>query len=138
MANLVSEKSKDRRSKIGAVIVGPDREIRSTGYNGFPRGIDDEFEDYHQRPLKYRVTEHAERNCIYHAARIGVSLKDCTLYLNTFPVPCADCTRAIVQAGISTIKGPSENVISERWDDNLLIAKEMLTQVGIQIKVIGE
>ena len=39
IAEQVKEKSKDQRTKIGAVIVGKDNEIVSTGYNSFPRGI---------------------------------------------------------------------------------------------------
>lgn len=39
MAELVAQKSKDPRTKVGIVVVGPDHEIRSTGFNGFPRGV---------------------------------------------------------------------------------------------------
>lgn len=39
MAELVAQKSKDPRTKVGLVVVGPDHEIRSTGFNGFPRGV---------------------------------------------------------------------------------------------------
>ena len=66
----VAEWSKDRSTKVGCVVIGPDREVRSMGYNGFPRGINDEIERRHARPDKY--TEHAERNAIYNAARVGV------------------------------------------------------------------
>ena len=45
IAETIKQKSKDQRTKIGAVIVGSDNEIVSTGYNSFPRGIDDEQED---------------------------------------------------------------------------------------------
>ena len=45
MVKLVASSSKDRSTKVGAVIVGPSREIRSTGYNDFPRGVDDEVDD---------------------------------------------------------------------------------------------
>ena len=41
LAKLAASRSKDQSTKLGCVIVGPDREIRSTGYNSFPRGIDD-------------------------------------------------------------------------------------------------
>lgn len=41
--------SKDPSTKVGAVIVGPDREIRSAGFNGFPRGIEDTDERLHDR-----------------------------------------------------------------------------------------
>src|SRR5678816_3286831 len=72
--------SKDRSTKVGCVIVGPSREIRSTGYNGFPRGVNDDVDERHARPMKYAYCEHAERNAIYNAARVGIPLEGCTLY----------------------------------------------------------
>ncbi len=53
LAEHVATWSKDRSRKVGCVIVGPDNEIRSLGYNGFPRGITDDIEKRHQRPTKY-------------------------------------------------------------------------------------
>lgn len=41
MAMLVAKKSKDPSTQVGCVIVGPDKEIRSTGFNGFPRGVEE-------------------------------------------------------------------------------------------------
>ena len=41
LANHISSWSKDPSTKVGCVVVGADREIRSTGFNGFPRGIED-------------------------------------------------------------------------------------------------
>jgi dCMP deaminase len=110
MVYLVAMKSKDESTHIGAVIVGPDREIRSTGYNSFVRGINDSIPERQIRPEKYFWFEHAERNAIYNAARIGVSTKDCTMYTNG--VPCMDCARAIIQAGIKRV------VVDKQWDDN--------------------
>ena len=75
IAEQVKEKSKDIKTKIGAVIVGKDNEILSTGYNSFPRGLNDNVVQRQERPEKYFWFEHAERNAIYNAARIGVSLK---------------------------------------------------------------
>ena len=97
IAEQVKEKSKDERTKIGAVIVGKDKEIVSTGYNSFPRGIEDYKKERQERPEKYYWFEHAERNAIYNAARIGVSTKGCTMYL-TCGIPCADCARGIIKA----------------------------------------
>ena len=59
IAETVKEKSKDQRTKIGAVIVGNDNEIVSTGYNSFPRGIDDNQESRQVRPEKYYWIVHA-------------------------------------------------------------------------------
>jgi dCMP deaminase len=80
MAKLVASKSKDRSRKVGCVIVGPDNEVRSVGYNGFPRGIADHIEWRHERPAKYKWTEHAERNAIYNSARAGIRTEGCRIY----------------------------------------------------------
>ena len=96
LLEVVRNKSKDRSTKVGAIIVGPDNEIRSTGFNGFPRKINDDIDERHERPDKYLWTEHAERNAIYNAVRMGVPLKGCTLYVYGFP--CSDCARVIIQA----------------------------------------
>ena len=50
IAESVKLKSKDQRTQIGAVIVGEDKEIVSTGFNSFPRGINDDVEERQQRP----------------------------------------------------------------------------------------
>jgi dCMP deaminase len=83
IAEQIKLKSKDESTQIGAVIVGKDNEILSTGYNSFPRGLDDSKKERQERPEKYFWIEHAERNAVYNAARIGVSLKNSTIYLTS-------------------------------------------------------
>ena len=102
IAEQVKLKSKDRNTQIGVVIVGRDNEIVSTGYNSFPRGIDDNVDERQEKPEKYFWFEHAERNAIYNAARIGVSTLGTTMYM-TCGISCADCARAIINSGISKI-----------------------------------
>ena len=80
IAEQVKLKSKDNNTKIGVVIVGKDNEIVSTGYNSFPRGIDDSVEERQEKPEKYFWFEHAERNAIYNAARIGVDFRNYNVY----------------------------------------------------------
>ena len=75
LAKHISEWSKDPSTKVGCVVVGPDRELRSTGFNGLPRGIEDNEERLNNREIKYPLICHAEENAIMHAARIGISLK---------------------------------------------------------------
>jgi len=101
LAYLVAMKSKDPRTRVGAVIVGPDNEIRTTGYNSFPRGLDDDRPERAVTPAKHLFFEHAERNAIYNAARMGTSLKGCRIYLPF--MPCSDCARGIVQAGLAEV-----------------------------------
>ena len=112
LATHISEWSKDPSTKVGCVVVGPDREIRSTGFNGFPRGIQDSDDRLTNRDLKYPLICHAEENAIMHAARIGLALKGCTAYV-TWP-PCTRCARSLIQAGVSEIVIPSGLEIPDR------------------------
>lgn len=137
LVEAIALKSKDESSKIGAVIVGPDKEIRATGYNGFPRGVKDTVRERHERPLKYKYTEHAERNAIYNAARHGASVNGCTLYCH-WP-PCSDCARAIVQAGIKRVYTIySFKDCPERWHEDMKISKEILKEGKVIIRSIGK
>lgn len=133
----IAERSKDRSSKVASMIVGPDKEIRSTGYNGMPRGVNDEIESRHERPKKYFYFEHSERNAVFNAARIGVSCKGCTMYVASIPpLPiCADCARAIIQAGITeVIVGALE--APERWRESVEAGREMLEEAGVKVRLV--
>lgn len=68
VATLVSVRSKDPSSKVGAVIVDNDKRFVSMGYNGFPRGTNDDPELYQDRPEKLRRVIHAETNAILSGA----------------------------------------------------------------------
>ena len=52
LAKHISGWSKDPSTKVGCIVVGEDREIRSTGFNGFPRGIEDKQERLEDREQK--------------------------------------------------------------------------------------
>lgn len=135
MADYVALKSKDV-TKVGAVIVGPDREIRSTGFNGFARGIAEEgVPERWDRPAKYLWVEHAERNAVYNAARMGTPCKGCILVLNWYPIPCVDCTKAVIQSGIVGLVGPDRPFPQNR-DWNFDVAKQMLNEARINVQIV--
>jgi dCMP deaminase len=134
LAQHISTWSKDPSTKVGCVVVGEDREIRSTGFNGFPRGINDDEERLTDREKKYPLICHAEENAIMHAARIGVSLKDSTAYV-TWP-PCSRCARSLIQAGIREIVYPETGKIPERWIEDFTISDSMLNEAGIAVRTI--
>ncbi|WLB77042.1 deoxycytidylate deaminase [Bradyrhizobium elkanii] len=67
VAQAVSTASKDPSTKVGAVIVRPDRTMASFGYNGFPRGIADTDERLNNREVKYDLVVHGEINAILTA-----------------------------------------------------------------------
>jgi dCMP deaminase len=113
MLPQVAERSHDT-TKTSCIIIGPDHEIRSTGYNGLPRGVHEDKPERLERPEKYFWMEHAERNAIYNAARVGTPLAGCTIYLNWYP--CMDCARAVIQSGIVRLVCEKTRTL-ERWND---------------------
>ena len=151
MLDSIKIKSKDKSTQVGAIIVGKDNNILSTGFNGFPRGVyesindvyspmpqhtkylmDEEIEKRHNRPVKYLWTEHAERNAIYNAARHGVALDVAKIYVDW--IPCADCARAIIQSGILEVvidarDGESKEAYwNERWEDQMIVSNKMFSE----------
>ncbi len=132
LASHIAGWSKDPSTQVGCVVVGPDREIRSTGFNGFPRGIEDSIARLENRELKYPLICHAEENAIMHAARIGISLKGCTAYV-TWP-PCSRCARSLIQAGVDEVVYPVESEIPERWGDDFEIAASMMNEAGLAVR----
>ena len=134
LTHQIKLKSKDERTKIGAIIVGKDKEIVSTGYNSFPRGIDDDKSERQERPEKYYWFEHAERNAIYNAARIGVSTKGCTMYLSC-GVPCSDCARGIINAGITRIfVERNDSTKGPQWQESQERSWEMFKEADVEVR----
>lgn len=134
IAEQVKLKSKDESTQIGAVVVGEDKEVLSTGYNSFPRGLDDSLKERQERPEKYFWMEHAERNAIYNAARIGVSLKNSTIYL-TSGLPCMDCARGIVNSGIKIVycKQVCTTKNRDKWDESQKKSLELLRECDVDV-----
>ena len=134
IAETVKLKSKDQNTQVGAVIVGKDNEILSTGYNSFPRGLNDNKPERQERPEKYFWMEHAERNAIYNAARVGTPLKNSTIYL-TSGLPCTDCARAITNTGIKKVfcKRVCTTTNKEKWDESQKKSLSMLGECGIDV-----
>jgi dCMP deaminase len=134
IAEHVKLKSKDIKTQIGVVIVGKDNEIVSTGYNSFPRGINDNVEERQERPEKYFWFEHAERNAIYNAARIGVSTLGTTMYM-TCGISCADCARAIINSGISKIVlREGKGATNEKWQESAKRSMQMFEEAGVIVE----
>lgn len=101
MAQAASIKSKDPRCCVGAVIVSNDNVVLSTGFNGLPRGVEDDEDILNNVDEKLKVICHAEQNAILNAARLGIALQGATIYVTKFP--CLACCHSIIQAGIKRI-----------------------------------
>lgn len=97
MAFTFSELSKANRRKVGCIIV-KDGQIISNGFNGTPSGFDNSCEiDNVTKP----EVLHAESNALMKLAQSTNSSKGATLYLTC--APCFDCSKLIIQAGISRV-----------------------------------
>lgn len=134
IAQQVKLKSKDVNTQIGAVVVGEHNEIVSTGYNSFPRGIDDSILERQERPEKYYWFEHAERNALYNAALIGVSTKNCTMYL-TCGIPCSDCARGIINSGVKKIVCEKiDTTKGTQWVEHSKRSLMMFQESGVEVE----
>ena len=103
IAKLSALRSKDPSTTVGACIVDANHKVVSIGYNGMPRGVDDDQIPWgHGEGLysKYLYVCHAEFNAILNT-RDGSALNGCTIYVTLFP--CNECAKAIVQVGIKEI-----------------------------------
>lgn len=130
LAKEISSWSKDPSKKIGAVAVGLKGQVLAQGYNGFPRGINDDQYRYDDREIKYKYTVHAEMNCIYNATYNGVSLENSTLYVYGLPV-CSECAKGIIQVGIKKVVMEAKDT-PEKWKDSFENTKFMFKEAGVE------
>src|SRR5258705_3639622 len=118
MAILISTRSKDPARQVGAVIIDSMRRVQGAGYNGFPRNVRDLPERYDDEFVKLKLIVHAEVNAILNS-----HLHDlCTLFSTSYP--CSECTKLILQTGISTVVSPGPTV--GKWRDDAEFSKQMM------------
>lgn len=116
LAKHIAMWSKDPSTKVGAVIVRPDRTLVSTGFNGFAQRMSDAYEFYRDRDEKYSRIVHAEVNAVLFAR---ASVAGCTLY--TWPLaPCDRCAVQMIQAGLTRFVYPKATIeMLTRWEGSL-------------------
>ena len=129
IAKEVSTWSKDPSTQIGAVAV-KDKVILSTGYNGFPRGIEDSTDRYKNRQEKYTYIVHGEMNCIYNAAHIGAKLDGSDMYVYGLPT-CSECAKGIIQIGVKRVFVCYPENIKEKWSESEKLSSGMYKQAGV-------
>jgi dCMP deaminase len=140
MASVAAQRSKDPSTQVGACIVDSKQRIVAIGYNGFPRGCDDDVFPWSKSPdnramdNKYYYVVHAEQNAIHNCNQIDLGGN--TLYVTQHP--CHECAKHIIQSGIrhvfykakamATIEGP---VV----DDSILAARKMFKAAGVELEL---
>lgn len=130
---LAAKESTDPSTQNGALIVPTNGWLSPcSDANRFPDGVKTNPERW-ERPTKYSFVEHAERNSIFKAAKTGISTFGATMYCPWFA--CADCARAIVQAGIKRVVGikmPENDEAYERWKESCKIGDLILDEGGVE------
>ena len=134
LAYEVSQWSKDPSSKIGAVTVGSKGQVLSQGFNGFPRGLKDDFTRLHDRETKYKFVVHAEMNAIYNATYNGTSLDGATLYVYGLPI-CSECAKGVIQVGIKRVVMPNQK-IDGKWLDSWMTSMNFFDEAGVEFDFI--
>lgn len=122
----LSFRSKDPSTKVGALIVSPDRRKKFSGYNGFPSKMEDQPEWYEDRNEKYERIIHGEMNALILA---GADVQGYTLYTWPF-MSCHRCFVHMAQAGITRFVSPvATGDAAKRWatafDKTRQYAREM-------------
>ena len=128
IAQLISTWSKDPSTKIAAIAV-KDKRLIATGYNGFPRNIEDLDDRWSNREEKYKYVVHAEMNCIYNANYHNQSLKGSTMYIVGLPV-CHECAKGIIQAGVVRVVAEFKDA-PLKWARSTEITEKMFKEAGI-------
>lgn len=98
IAKVVSKRSKDPHTKVGAVLV-KNNCIIGTGYNGDPRNFRYEFN--WNTSEKYDYVVHAEMNALANACYNGCQVKDSEIYVTLSP--CNKCILQLIQFGVKKV-----------------------------------
>lgn len=128
IAILSAQRSKDPNSQVGACIVNSDNKILSIGYNGAPKGLDDDIMPWGREgsfvDTKYAYVCHSELNAILNYSG---SLKDTIIYVTLFP--CNECAKVIAQTGIKKVVYLSDKYCGT---DSDIVSKKILDAAGVE------
>jgi len=136
MAFVAASRANCLNRAVGSVLVSPDNgSIVATGYNGVPKGLPHcvtcrrREEGFGPGEGLHRSrAEHAERSVIEQAAKYGRKVENTILYVTD--MPCTECTKAIINAGIKQVIYCNEYPGTE--------AREMLESVNIVVKKLNK
>lgn len=127
LATTIAARSKDPHVQVGACIVSADNKVLAMGYNGTPRGMEDEdfpWEDgeLNSPDAKYAYVMHAERNAVLNYRGSLTDFVGARAYVTH--LPCIECTKTLVQIGVKEITYlhhytmfPRADVITQRLCD---------------------
>lgn len=136
LAKQVATGSKDGSSKVGAILVRPDKTVSSIGFNGFPARIEDRLDlltDPDLRQQKYVRIVHAEANCLNTTRDHDTT--GFHLFVTTHP--CAACSLRIASTGITHVYYAENLDFERRWADAMKDSRMLLEEAGIQLIMVA-
>ena len=138
VAKLAAGRSKDPSTQVGACIVSEENRILSIGYNGTPNNFDDDKFPWNregkcQNDTKYPYVCHAELNAILNYRGSKKDLESAKIYVDLFP--CNECSKAIIQAGISEVV-----YLSDKYNgtEGNVASKLLLDSCGVKYRQVSE
>lgn len=138
LAALVATWSKHPDFKVGAVAIGEFGQVLSTGFNGYPRGVQEEVTRRSEGLLP--LTIHAETNLIFNCTLTGQSLRGSTVYVSGL-FPCLECSKSLVQVCVAEIvyyKSALLRPDSEAWKDSWDFANLVFDEANVRVTPIEE
>jgi dCMP deaminase len=130
MAHVISERSKDPSTQVGAVIADIKNVVLGLGYNGFPRGIESDQLPWEREggfvDTKYAYICHAEENAVYNAnQKVSGAKVYCTLF------PCNECAKTLIQNGITEVIFENDKY---HETETCIAARRLLDAAGIKYR----
>jgi dCMP deaminase len=133
LARAAARNSPNRIRRVGAVIELADGGEMISACNTFPEGVAD-LDWRHEGDGRFVWMEHAERNAIYAAARLGRSLAGASITSTFFP--CIDCARAIVQTGIRRLTTYDPPLDDPVWGAAFPRSRMILEEGGVELNLL--
>lgn len=137
LTDKIATYSKDQSTKVGMLFLNKNETSpMGYGYNGMPRGMDDENPERNERPEKYLWYEHAERNGIYNIAR--ESLEGHIMFSTKFPN--MEGARAIVSSGLAklVVREVNKKELSKEDLINYEKVKILLNETKVELVEIDQ
>jgi len=130
MAHVIAQRSKDPSTQAGALVADQNNVVVGLGYNGFPRGVDNDKFPWEREgnflDTKYAFICHAEENAVYNSNK---STKGCKIYCTLFP--CNECAKMLIQNGIVEVIYASDKYHDV---DAFVASRRMFDAVGIKYR----
>ncbi len=127
MAQVMAERSPDPDYQVGAIIVTPQNTVAGAGYNGAPRGIDQDLVPWDSEDKHFYVA-HAEANAILNATQ---DLHGCRIYVILYP--CFECMKMIIQTGIKEVIYLDDSKL-RKGNQKFVWSKRLAEEAGIKLR----